>query len=122
MKRIGLAVLAVAVMVSVLGVALLQRGNDAKAQATKSPILVMEVASWAKGDVDPTTWQWQALENGELHVAFWAPGKMACAEIALPPGVTASYANAKGKGKTATVAGPGDAVEMCEARFSRANG
>src|SRR6476620_3757159 len=88
MKRIGLAVLAVAVMVSVLGVALLQRGNDAKAQATKSPILVMEVASWAKGDVDPTTWQWQALENGELHVAFWAPGKMACAEIALPPGTT----------------------------------
>ena len=120
MKRFGLAVLAVALMVSVLGVALLQRGNDAQAQATKSPILVMEVASWAKGDVDPTTWQWQALENGELHVAFWAPGKMACAEIALPPGVTASYANAKGK--TATVAGPGDAVEMCEARFSRANG
>ena len=41
-------------------------------------------------------------------------------EIALPPGVTATYANAKGK--TATVAGPGDAVEMCEGFFSRANG
>jgi hypothetical protein len=120
MRRIWLAALAVAVMVSVLGMALLQRGDGAQAQVTKSPILVMEVASWATGDVDPTAWQWQAVESGALHVAFWTPGKMTCAEIALPAGVTATYANAKGK--TATVAGPGDAVEMCEALFSRANG
>jgi hypothetical protein len=115
-----LAAVAVALLVSVLGVALLQRGDGARAQATKTPILVMEVASWATGDVDPTAWQWQAFESGALHVAFWTPGKLACAEVALPPGVTATYANAKGK--TATVAGPGDAVEMCEALFSRANG
>ena len=120
MKRVWLAAVAVALLVSVLGVALPQRGDGAQAQATKSPILVLEVASWVKGDVDPTAWQWQAFESGALHIAFWAPGKMTCAEIALPPGVTATYANAKGK--TATVAGPGDAVEMCEARFSRANG
>ena len=120
MKRFGLAAVAVALVVSVAVLAFAQQGDDARAQATKAPILVMEVASWAKGDVDPTAWQWQALESGALHVAFWSPGKMACAEIALPPGVTATYANAKGK--TATVAGPGDAVEMCEALFSRANG
>jgi hypothetical protein len=120
MRRIWLAAIAIALLVSVLGVALLQHNDGAQAQATKTPVLVMEVASWAKGDVDPTAWQWQALESGALHVAFWSPGKMACAEIALPPGVTATYANAKGK--TATVAGPGDAVEMCEALFSRANG
>ena len=108
MRRIWLAAIAIALLVSVLGVALLQHNDGAQAQATKTPVLVMEVASWAKGDVDPTAWQWQALESGALHVAFWSPGKMACAEIA--------------KVKTATVAGPGDAVEMCEALFSRANG
>jgi hypothetical protein len=80
----------------------------------------MEVASWATGDADPTAWQWQALESGSLHIAFWTPGKMACAKIALPAGITATYADTDGK--TATAAGPADAAEMCEAVFSRANG
>jgi hypothetical protein len=120
MKRFGLAVVAVALLVSVMGLAVGQRGDDARAQGTKAPILVMEVASWATGDADPTAWQWQALESGSLHVAFWTPGKLACAKVALPAGITATYADADGK--TATAAGPADAAEMCEAVFSRANG
>ena len=120
MKRFGMAVVAVALLISVFALAVGQRGDDARAQGAKAPILVMEVASWAKGDADPTGWQWQALESGSLHVAFWTPGKMACAKITLPAGITATYANKDGK--TATVAGPGDAAEMCEAVFSRANG
>ena len=120
MKRFGVAAVAIALLVSVVGLAIGQRGDDARAQGTKAPILVMEVASWAEGDADPTGWQWQALENGSLHVAFWTPGKMACAKTKLPAGITATFATRDGK--TTTAAGPAAAAEMCEAVFSRANG
>jgi hypothetical protein len=120
MKRFGLAAVAVTLLVAVVGLAIGQRGDDARAQGTKAPLLVMEVASWAEGDADPTAWQWQALESASLHVAFWTPGKMACAKIKLPAGITATYADKDGK--TATAAGPADTAEMCEAVFSRANG
>ena len=65
MRRFGLAILALALVMSVVVLAVGQREDEARAQATKAPLLVMEVASWATGDADPSAWQWQALESGQ---------------------------------------------------------
>jgi hypothetical protein len=94
--------------------------GDAGAQKSGGPILVMEVASWTEGKSDPTTWQWQALDDGSLHIGFYAPGKPACANVTLPEGVTATWSGPDQA--NTTVAGPADPIEMCEAVFSRVNG
>ena len=120
MKRWWLAAICAVLGLAVVGMSFLQRNDEARAQGMRAPILVLEVSSWNASDADPGAWQWQALDDGALHVAFFAPGELTCAEIALPPGVTATYADADG-GVT-TVAGPTDPVAMCEAVFARANG
>jgi len=118
MKRLGLAAVAAVLLISVVGLTIIQQwGGDARAQGTKAPILVLEVASWTEGDAKPADWQWQAFDDGSLHVAFLPD---ACQKIALPAGVTATYADDQGASSTA--AGPGEPVTMCEAVFSRANG
>lgn len=117
MKRIGLMAGVVVLAVSILGTALLTRDDDAQAQGLKAPILVLEVASWAEDNAKPAAWQWQAFDDGSLHVAFFPD---ACQKIALPAGITATYADDQGVNTTA--AGPGEPVNMCEAVFSRANG
>jgi hypothetical protein len=118
-KRVlGLVALLVIIAVGGFGLAKLEQG--AEAQETSGPILVLEVGSWIEGDVDPTTWQWSEGDAGSLHIGFWGPGKLACVEIALPVGVTATYAGKEGA--VTTIAGPADPVEMCEAIFARVNG
>jgi hypothetical protein len=120
MKRLGLLAGVTVLAVAVLGWAFMQRDYDAHAQGTKAPILVLEVRSWSttdSGEPDPSSWQWQALDDGSLHIAFYPD---ACQTIALPAGITATYTNPDEP--NATTAGPADAIEMCEAVFSRANG
>ena len=117
MKRLGLLAGAVLLAVSVLGVALLARDDGARAQGTKAPILVLEVASWTDSDGKPAVWQWQAFDDGSLHVAFYPD---ACQKITLPVGITATYSAPDEP--NATVAGPAEPIEICEAVFSRANG
>ena len=95
------------------------RGN-AGAQKSGGPILVMEVASWTDGKSDPTAWQWQALDDGSLHIGFYAPGKPACANVTVPAGVTATWSGPDQA--NTTIAGPAEPLEMCEAVFSRVNG
>ena len=94
--------------------------RDAGAQKSGGPILVMEVASWADGKSDPTTWQWQALDDGSLHIGFYAPGKPACVKVTVPEGVTATWSGPDQA--NTTIAGPADPIQMCEAVFSRVNG
>ena len=107
-------------VVAVLGVALLARNDDARAQGIKAPILVLEVQSWSttdRADSEPARWQWQALDDGSLHVGFYPD---ACQNIALPAGITATYSGPDEP--NTTMAGPAEPIEMCEAVFSRANG
>ncbi len=120
MKRWWLAAICAVLVLAVIGVALVQRGDEAQAQGARTPVLVLEVASWDASGADPGAWEWQALDDSTLHIVFFAPGEMTCAEITLPAGVTATYADAEGV--VATLAGPADAVAMCEAVFTRANG
>ena len=120
MKRWWLAAVCAVLVLAVGGVSFLERSDEAQAQGARAPILVLEVSSWDAADADPASWQWQGLDDGALHIAFFASGDMACAEIALPAGVTATYADADGL--VTTIAGPADPVAMCEAVFARANG
>jgi hypothetical protein len=117
MKRASLLTGLLVVAFTVLGVALLNRDHDAHAQGARAPILVLEVASWTESDTKPAAWQWQAFDDGSLHIAFYPD---ACQKIALPAGITATYSAPDEP--NATVAGPAEPVEMCEAVFSRANG
>jgi hypothetical protein len=120
-KRIGLLLTAICLVTGVVAVGLLRPGDgSAQAQGTAGPVLLLEVGSWAEGEVDPTTWQWAEGDGGSLHVGFWEAGKLGCIEITLPVGVTATYADKEGT--VTTIAGPADPVEMCEAVFARVNG
>jgi hypothetical protein len=120
MKRLGLLAGVTVLAVAVLGWAFMQRDYDAHAQGTKAPILVYEVRSWVESEADATVWQWQAFDDGSLHVGFYSPGNLTCALVNLPAGITATYAGA-GEAN-AVVAGPAEQINMCEAVFSRANG
>ena len=120
MKRLGLLAGVMVFAVAVLGWAFMQRDTDVRAQGTKAPILVLEVQSWStneSSEADPTRWQWQALGDGSLHIAFYPD---ACQKIALPAGITATYAGPDEP--NTTIAGPAEQINMCEAVFSRANG
>ena len=117
MKRVSLLIGLLVVAIAVTGVALFNRDRDVRAQGTKAPILVLEVSSWTEGNAKPAAWQWQAFDDGSLHVAFFPD---ACQKIALPAGITATYSAPDEP--NATAAGPAEPIEMCEAVFSRANG
>ena len=108
------------VIIAAGGLRLARFDRHAQAQGTAGPVLLLEVGSWAEGEVDPTTWQWAEGDGGSLHVGFWEAGKLGCVEITLPVGVTATYADKEGT--VTTIAGPADPVALCEAVFARVNG
>ena len=120
MKRLMVLAVVSGIAVVVLGLGLMQRLDGVQAQNTNAPILVLEVRSWVEADVDPTSWQWQALEDGSLHVGFYSPGELTCVDITVPAGVTATYSGPDEP--NAIVAGPSESITMCEAVFTRVNG
>lgn len=112
----GAAVLLLATLVVVL-----VHGGNVRAQSPEPPrVFQTEVRSWlVDTTTDTTDWTFQYMNDGSLH-AVLSTDLTACPTLTVPAGVFVQWIDSS----LATAIQPGsvEAIEICEAFFTRANG
>lgn len=94
--------------------------RNAEAQSsTPTRIFQTEVRHWAGGDADTSAWQFTYLADGSLHLVSTLDDGT-CANIAVPEGVFVSFIGQDGA--IVSQPGTGEAISVCEAFLTRANG
>ena len=116
-RRISRLTLLVAAVVLLTGG--LWTYRDVTAQTTTpTRIFQTEVRLWA-GDAQTDSWQFTYLADGSLHlVSTQEDGN--CASLAVPEGVFVSFIGQDGA--ITSQPGTGEAITVCEAFLTRANG